>query len=846
MPGIPVPRRAEPPPASPLALYERLQVTDEAVEDLWVRQARVLERYDAEHRDSPDLTIEMPTGAGKTLVGLLIADWRRRTTGLVSAFICPNRQLARQVHDKAHGYGIPTVLLVGRSADWAPEERLRGLSAEATVVSVYHHVFNRSPRLEPSTVVFDDAHAAEELVAGNWSVNVRREHSAYKPLLRALGSVLDSQSTETLGRELSYLARPAPVLVGPADLCRVAGDVVSALDAHVADGESLSYALSGVRDNMAGCVAYVAWDGVLIRPLIAPTAFHPALAEADQRIYLSATVGAGGELERAFGRAPIARLQRQSDEASIASNGRRLVLMPGAASDAESAEAFVHRMVARLPRSLMLVPSQRQLEQSIAVLPDDQPLMTRSDVGDDLTSFKQTPRATLALANRYDGMDLPGDSCRLILMEGLPTGTHLQERFLTERLGDRSALRERIRTRLMQGMGRATRGRSDRAVVLLLGGRVPEFVQDPSNLRGLRPDVQAEIRFGIYLATEHADLDEVVDGFLAAGDAWQPAESWLREEIDAADVTPAAGAQELQAAVAPEIAANLAAWRGDFGEAGRQAQKVVRALDDEEVSTYRAFWKVMAAHWTMLAADETGEALDRRLAQALASDATSSSRDTQWRPVLPRQPAVPQGTPGSRAMRIADALLRRARSQRIDRHIDELEQWVGQDDASHFERGLERLGDMLGFETARSGKPAAPDGMWRDGERRVLWEAKTEQLAGDRVISATTVRQANSHPRWAANQLGWNSERPPVTLLVSPREELEPGAADVSDDHLRLVAPEKVRALAGQVCAMWAALAGQVSNVERIDVARRASVALQERGWTVEGLVEELEARALN
>ena len=91
------------------------------------------------------------------------------------------------------------------------------------------------------------------------------------------------------------------------------------------------------------------------------------------------------------------------------------------------------------------------------------------DVDDRLEPFRSAEACALVLANRYDGIDLPGDACRVILIVGLPTGTHLQERCLFEEVGASSALRERIRTRLMQGMGRATRSRSDRAVVILTG-----------------------------------------------------------------------------------------------------------------------------------------------------------------------------------------------------------------------------------------------------------------------------------------------------------------------------------------------------------------------------------------
>ena len=53
---------------------------------------------------------------------------------------------------------------------------------------------------------------------------------------------------------------------------------------------------------------HVSHSELVMRPQIAPTRFHDAFADADKRIYMSATPGDGGEFERAFGRHKITRI----------------------------------------------------------------------------------------------------------------------------------------------------------------------------------------------------------------------------------------------------------------------------------------------------------------------------------------------------------------------------------------------------------------------------------------------------------------------------------------------------------------------------------------------------------
>ena len=82
-------------PQSPLALFADLPRMGTAVPNLWGHQTSVLSQYADTHTKTPDLAIELPTGTGKTVPGLLIADWRRRKLSEQVAYACPTVQLAQ-------------------------------------------------------------------------------------------------------------------------------------------------------------------------------------------------------------------------------------------------------------------------------------------------------------------------------------------------------------------------------------------------------------------------------------------------------------------------------------------------------------------------------------------------------------------------------------------------------------------------------------------------------------------------------------------------------------------------------------------------------------------------------
>src|SRR5262249_25003930 len=75
------------------------------VENLWSPQAAALREWHRQ-REARDVVIEMNTGGGKTLVGLLVAQSLVNETGKCVLYVCPTNQLVEQAGSKAHECGI--------------------------------------------------------------------------------------------------------------------------------------------------------------------------------------------------------------------------------------------------------------------------------------------------------------------------------------------------------------------------------------------------------------------------------------------------------------------------------------------------------------------------------------------------------------------------------------------------------------------------------------------------------------------------------------------------------------------------------------------------------------------
>jgi hypothetical protein len=127
-------------------------------------QRQVLATYADQHLDTTDLAIEMPTGEGKTLLALLIAD-HALTRGWSVAYLTGTRQLAERVEEEAKALGLDVVRFASKDHGGAKLDDYH--QAQSVGVMNYWVYFNSNPVPQPADlVIFDDAHLAEQPLSG--------------------------------------------------------------------------------------------------------------------------------------------------------------------------------------------------------------------------------------------------------------------------------------------------------------------------------------------------------------------------------------------------------------------------------------------------------------------------------------------------------------------------------------------------------------------------------------------------------------------------------------------------------------------------------------------------------
>ena len=161
-------------------------------------QETVLNSWYDTYRDQKDVILKLPTGEGKTIVGLLMLQSKLNKGEAPCLYLCPNNYLVDQVKSQATEFGVPFCEIEGSDL---PEAFING---EKILITNSHMLFNgrstkfgiESKSLGVSTVLLDDAHSCIEVIKSSCKFNIKKsESAAYQELFDLFADSLKSQGT---------------------------------------------------------------------------------------------------------------------------------------------------------------------------------------------------------------------------------------------------------------------------------------------------------------------------------------------------------------------------------------------------------------------------------------------------------------------------------------------------------------------------------------------------------------------------------------------------------------------------------------------------------------------------
>ena len=751
-----------------------------------------------------DAAIEMPSGAGKTLVELLVAEYfRRRKQSVV--ILTGTKQLAHQVQEDSRDLGVDTVLFEGRGATWSQADLQKYRSARAVAIMNYWAYFNSSPRPSPPHVlIFDDAHLAEGPIGDMFSVSVDKSlrEDLFNQIIDLVITSAPNRYAALVDIRRHDLRPKAPTLVTFFDWLRIREAVLPLLDtaAKEEDAEDgLRFTWSGLRNAANALAMYVTHSHIHFRPIVYPSQDIGHFSKPTHRLYLTATFGDPQDFRRRLGLPDLTFLR--PDDPEPAERGRRFVVFFPSREDGLDREKVLRTGTNLLwpaaRRRLWLCSSRREAEQWKAWVPPlkggttDHIFELRGGAEDQLEKFLQARLGHLFVAGRYDGIDFPGDQCRLAFIPSPPVATDVQEEFFSTHLRDAKFLKSRFSQRVAQALGRCNRNSADFATYVFLDSKFERYFggNDPEYLELLPQDIQPEIE---------AALAAMDSGF---GAVCQEAAHFLFGQFDSWDRRVEEFAESRHSGLVPsenvetvnhEIAGWLALWRGDAARAAKIFEKWESSLDASGTSGPLAFaryaraWAEFRCHAEL--GDQTAVSRAASFMEAAAWVGPSSwftaivrsagmemSQRTAPRPSTRTVTHLP---PYSEAILEAwESLLfeKGTKPQSLVRSLDSIAESLVSPQHDRVAEAMVSLGEFVGFESYRPAGQGVTDAVWKFsfGPKLVFsFEVKAE-LDG-RPVAQRDIDQAHGQGRVISDSFapdGYSCH----SFIVASTDRLEPG-----------------------------------------------------------------------
>lgn len=783
---------------SPQEMYEDYK--KKKIKGVLDYQSEVLSQYiEEKYLSSSNVALELPTGSGKTLVGLLIAEYRRRKFNERVVYVCPNNQLVNQVVKQANEeYDIPAMAFTGSRSKYSQSMISSYSDCNQIAVTNYSSIFNiNSFFKDADIIIFDDAHSAEGYIAENWTVKVDREKDSdlFSSITMVLKNVISSNSYLRLTEELDSITDENWCdMVPRIKIEEVSSRLIDVIEPRVIDDDSKKYSWANIKYNLDACNFYLSRNQIMIRPLIPPTQTLDSFVKPKQRIYMSATLGVSGELERTVGVSNIKRLSLSENR--VPSIGRRFFIFPNAKFEPKNNFKIFSEIKEHTERALILTESSKATSEIVKSLKKHTAsnIYEIEDLTDSFEDFKHDENGVAVLANRYDGLNMQDDLCHYLLIYGLPSTTSLQEKFFTTKLSTAVLFNERMRTRVTQAVGRCTRSTNDYAVVLIIGKDLQNMISPKGKSNLFSPELRAEMETGYAVSQQVESIEDLVEtatlGFTRDGE-WNAIDSQIIKQRNRYrhNQNSLKYNEELMETSRLEVEFQYFLWRQNYEEAIRVAMSIIDVLKSPELGGYKQYWNYEVASVYNLIFKEKNEEIARVKANEYYERASKQSGAITWFRNLKidnssQKNSVYDSTVSDTIDKIENNIIAISEGKRnlfFEKEFTETIKLL-KDTGIKFEQGVEKLGKYLGYNSGNPAGKAEPDVWWTlNSSYCIVTESKIYKSL-DTKIPAKHVRQSATHPNWIMNnseKLLLEKDSVIVNVFISNATTLDNGVRDI-------------------------------------------------------------------
>ena len=759
---------------SPIEIYKKLHRSAAASGPLRKIPEKVLSEWYENHFNDRDIIVKLHTGQGKTLIGLLMLQAKLNAGKGPCLYVCPNIQLAQQVELDAIKFGINYCSL-GQGDSNIPTDFIEGKKILITYVQKVFNgrsIFGLDTKGEiVGTFLLDDSHACIDSIKNAFSMRIERQSSLFKTFMEMFKGSLITQGEGDYYKILGTESYSSIMVVPYWDWIRKKGDVVQKLIEKEESDVNIKFSLPIIQNILEYCTMYITGSRIEITPDYVPIERFTSFYNAKTRILMSATTQDDSFFIRGFGFSKEA-IQNPLTCSTQEWSGEKMILFPTIISQDLNASS-IRNMIKGYKEDrkygiVSLVPSYRVADKWYG----DARIPNKTQMNDTLKYLSSGSCPDMVVfVNRYDGVDLADNKCRVLILDSLPMFDCLSDRYEGICRQDNKLTEIKIAQKIEQGLGRSVRSQTDYSVIIILGEDLVRFMKTSRTQKYFSAQTKAQISIGenvTDMIREDASITDSIKVFVETikqcinrDEGWK---EYYQETMN--KIIPNTYSEEKESIIdqiMDENEVDKALKSMDNLRATRQIKKLI---DNATNNNDKGWYQQLQAKYTFLSSEK---------------DANEKQYYAHYNnPYMLKPLDFPYKKLGeintSRIQLIKNELKKFATYFDLKLFVDEMcSNLVFAIDSDVFEESIKRLGAYLGFESQRPDLEykTGPDNLWHFGNGVFfLFECKNEVAIDREEISKTEVGQMSNHINWFEEH--YPEAKLCVNIWVHPTNKISP------------------------------------------------------------------------
>lgn len=748
---------------NPIEIYDSLDRRSIAG-PLRPAQHKILSEWYESRKTEKDLIIKLHTGEGKTLIGLLILQSKINSGEGPCLFICPNIYLVQQVRKDAKKFGINYCSIGDDNS--LPNEFIDGKKILITHVQKVFNgktIFGLGNDFIPvENVILDDSHACIDSIRNTFTINLDSDHSVYKKLLELFRDALPEQGEGTFleienGDYNSFLPIPYWNWIEKSE-------EVLQIISDCREETSIMFSWPFIKDNIKNCQAFISGQTIEITPIHIPIEKFSSFHNAKQRTLMSATTQDDSFFIKGLG-FNANSIKNPLHNPSQIWSGEKMLVIPSLVDESLDRDKMVNTLAKPSDKNygvVSLVSSftkAKTYENLKSILPKS------NQISSAVTHLKKGNfNQTVVFANRYDGIDLPDETCRILIIDGKPFFYSLTDRYEESNRINSDSINIKIAQRIEQGLGRSVRGEKDYCLILIIGADLIKFIKSSRTNKYFSPQTKKQIELGMEIAQMASDevsdsnepfevVKSLMKQSIKRDEGWK---EFYKEEMN--KIEPSNSSSKIYEVLTLERKAAVLNYAGDYEKASNLIQQIIdnHCVDDSE----RGWYLQIMARYKFLQSKTDSNSFQKS-AFLKNNELLKPSEGITYKKL--------EYVNENRTKRISNWIKTHKNFEELMLYVEGvLSDLEFGTTAEKFELALKELGLMLGFLSERPDKEfkKGPDNLWCGvGNQYFIFECKSEVKIERQEVNKHEIGQMNTHCGWFENQY---NDSPVKRILVIP------------------------------------------------------------------------------